>query len=142
MGGFTGRWDGVYVLVSGSKGTILSSGKSSKRKLAVQKKEVEYNMAKNRRILRGQWFAHKGGLDWLPLREDVAEQLEFACRSKVWHRRTFQPSGLYAARVDMQGFTPGLHAIFTGEDDTWEAWLNADASGFSGAIGFEEIVLS
>lgn len=30
----------------------------------------------------------------------------------------------------------GLHAIFTGEDDTWEAWLNADASGFSGAIGF------
>ncbi|KAK4736652.1 hypothetical protein R3W88_000349 [Solanum pinnatisectum] len=76
------------------------------------------------------------GLDWLPLREDVAEQLEFAYRSEVWHRRTFQPSGLYAARVDMQGFTPGLHAIFTGEDDTWEAWLNADASGFSGAIGF------
>lgn len=30
----------------------------------------------------------------------------------------------------------GLHAIFTGEDDTWEAWLNADASGFSSAMGF------
>ncbi|MCD7466831.1 hypothetical protein HAX54_003865 [Datura stramonium] len=95
-----------------------------------------YWNGENRRVLRGQWFARKGGLDWLPLREDVAEQLEFAYRSKVWHRRTFQPSGLYAARVDMQGFTLGLHAIFTGEDDTWEAWLNADASGFSGAIGF------
>lgn len=95
-----------------------------------------YWNGENRRVLRGHWFARKGGLDWLPLREDVAEQLEFAYRSKVWHRRTFQPSGLYAARVDMQGFIPGLHAIFTGEDDTWEAWLNADASGFSGAIGF------
>ncbi|KAJ8574303.1 hypothetical protein K7X08_026108 [Anisodus acutangulus] len=95
-----------------------------------------YWNGENRRVLRGHWFARKGGLDWFPLREDVAEQLEFAYRSKVWHRRTFQPSGLYAARIDMQGFTPGLHAIFTGEDDTWEAWLNADASGFSGALGF------
>ncbi|XP_060196091.1 phospholipase SGR2 isoform X3 [Lycium barbarum] len=95
-----------------------------------------YWNGENRRVLRGHWFARKGGLDWLPLREDVSEQLEFAYRSKVWHRRTFQPSGLYAARVDMQGFSPGLHAIFTGEDDTWEAWLNADASGFAGAIGF------
>lgn len=30
----------------------------------------------------------------------------------------------------------GLHALFTGEDDTWEAWLNVDASGFSGVISF------
>lgn len=29
----------------------------------------------------------------------------------------------------------GLHALFTGEDDTWEAWLNVDASGFSSVIG-------
>jgi len=29
-----------------------------------------------------------------------------------------------------------LHALFTGEDDTWEAWLNVDSSGFPGAIGF------
>lgn len=28
----------------------------------------------------------------------------------------------------------GLHALFTGEDDTWEAWLNADASGFSNLV--------
>lgn len=28
----------------------------------------------------------------------------------------------------------GLHALFTGEDDTWEAWLNVDASGFSSVI--------
>lgn len=28
----------------------------------------------------------------------------------------------------------GLHALFTGEDDTWEAWLNADSSGFSNVI--------
>ncbi|GAY62511.1 hypothetical protein CUMW_218370 [Citrus unshiu] len=56
--------------------------------------------------------------------------------SQVWHRRTFQPSGLFAARVDLQGSTPGLHALFTGEDDTWEAWLNVDASGFSSIISF------
>ncbi|KAK9269952.1 hypothetical protein L1049_025525 [Liquidambar formosana] len=95
-----------------------------------------YWNGENRRVLRGHWFARNGGLDWLPLREDVAEQLEFAYRSKVWHRRTFQPSGLFAARVDLQGSTLGLHALFTGEDDTWEAWLNIVASGFSSVISF------
>ncbi|KAI8002525.1 Phospholipase SGR2 [Camellia lanceoleosa] len=93
-----------------------------------------YWNGENRRVLRGHWFARKGGLDWLPLREDVSEQLEFAYRSKVWHRRTFQPSGLFASRIDLQGSTPGLHVLFTGEDDTWEAWLNVDASGFSSVI--------
>ncbi|XP_076891634.1 phospholipase SGR2-like isoform X2 [Bidens hawaiensis] len=90
----------------------------------------------NRRVLRGHWFARKGTLDWFPLREDVAEQLEFAYRSRVWHRRTFQPSGLFAARVDMQGSSPGLHALFTGEDDTWDAWLNIPSSGFTGIVKF------
>ncbi|XP_023549998.1 phospholipase SGR2-like isoform X3 [Cucurbita pepo subsp. pepo] len=93
-----------------------------------------YWNAENRRVMRGHWFARKGGLDWLPLREDVAEQLEIAYRSRVWCRRTFQPSGLFASRVDLQGSTLGLHALFTGEDDTWEAWLNVDASGFSSVI--------
>ncbi|KAF9670533.1 hypothetical protein SADUNF_Sadunf13G0078900 [Salix dunnii] len=93
-----------------------------------------YWSGENRRVLRGHWFARKGGLDWLPLREDVAEQLEIAYQSQVWHRRMFQPSGLFAARVDLQGSTLGLHALFTGEDDTWEAWLNIDASGFSNII--------
>ncbi|XP_057975003.1 phospholipase SGR2 isoform X2 [Malania oleifera] len=95
-----------------------------------------YWNGENRRVLRGHWFARKGGLNWLPLREDVSEQLEFAYRSQVWHRRTFQPSGLFAARVDLQGSTPGLHALFTGEDDSWEAWLNLDASVFSSVISF------
>lgn len=45
-----------------------------------------YWSGENRRVLRGHWFARKGGLDWLPLREDVAEQLEIAYRSKVQHR--------------------------------------------------------
>ncbi|KAK9060738.1 hypothetical protein SSX86_021444 [Deinandra increscens subsp. villosa] len=90
----------------------------------------------NRRVLRGHWFARKGGLDWLPLREDVSEQLEFAYHGKVWRRRTFQPSGLFAARVDMQGSSPGLHGLFTGDDDTWEAWLNVDASGISSIVKF------
>lgn len=84
-----------------------------------------------RRVLRGHWFGRKGGLEWLPLREDIAEQLELAYRLQVWHRRTFQPSGLFAARIDIQGTTQGLHALFTGEDDTWEAWLVLDKSGFS-----------
>ncbi|KAK6121653.1 hypothetical protein DH2020_044606 [Rehmannia glutinosa] len=69
-----------------------------------------YWNGENRRVLRGHWFARKGGLDWLPLREDVSEQLEYAYRSQ------------------------GLHALFTGEDDTWEAWLSVDASGFSSVI--------
>ncbi|KAL3616262.1 Phospholipase sgr2 [Castilleja foliolosa] len=93
-----------------------------------------YWNGENRRVLRGHWFARKGGLDWLPLREDVSEQLEYAYRSQVWHRRRFQPSGLFASRIDLQGSTPGLHALFTGEDNTWEAWLSADASGFSSVI--------
>ncbi|XP_072999918.1 phospholipase SGR2-like isoform X1 [Typha latifolia] len=89
----------------------------------------------NRRVLRGHWFARKAGLDWIPLREDVAEQLELAYHCKVWHRRTFQPSGLFAAHIDLQGISQnkllqGLHALFTGEDDTWEAWLVFDTSGF------------
>ncbi|KAL3653210.1 hypothetical protein CASFOL_002891 [Castilleja foliolosa] len=95
-----------------------------------------YWNGENRRVLRGHWFARKGGLDWLPLREDVSEQLEYAYRTQVWHRRTFQLSGLFAARVDLQGSSPGLHALFIGEDDTWEAWLNVDATGLSGAVGF------
>ncbi|KAL2901454.1 Phospholipase SGR2 [Bienertia sinuspersici] len=95
-----------------------------------------YWNGENRRVLRGHWFAQSGGLDWLPLREDVSEQLEFAYRRQVWHRRTFQPSGLFAARVDLQGYTSGLHALFTGEDATWEAWLNVDSSGFSTIINF------
>ncbi|XP_077231820.1 phospholipase SGR2-like [Tasmannia lanceolata] len=94
-----------------------------------------YWHGENRRVLRGHWFARKNGLDWLPLREDIAEQLEFAYRYQVWHRRKFQPSGLFAAQVDLQGPTQGLHALFTGEDDTWEAWLVADTSGFSHVLG-------
>lgn len=42
-----------------------------------------YWYGENRRVLRGHWFAQSGGLDWLPLREDVAEQLEFAYRRQV-----------------------------------------------------------
>ncbi|KAL8167211.1 hypothetical protein V2J09_008710 [Rumex salicifolius] len=95
-----------------------------------------YWNGENRRVLRGHWFAQSSGLDWLPIREDVAEQLEYAYRRQVWHRRTFQTSGLFAARVDLQGSTHGLHALFTGEDDTWEAYLNVDASGFSSVINF------
>ncbi|XP_031272151.1 LOW QUALITY PROTEIN: phospholipase SGR2-like [Pistacia vera] len=45
-------------------------------------------------------------------------------------------SGLFAARVDLQGSTPELYALFIGEDDTWESWLNVDASGFYGVISF------
>ncbi|CAH8254434.1 unnamed protein product [Arabidopsis lyrata] len=90
----------------------------------------------NRRVLRGHWFARKGGLDWLPIPETVSEQLEVAYRNKVWRRRSFQPSGLFAARIDLQGSSLGLHALFTGEDDTWEAWLNVDPSGFSGIVGY------
>ncbi|URD95975.1 DDHD [Musa troglodytarum] len=94
-----------------------------------------YWSGENRRVLRGHWFAHKDGNDWLPLREDVAEQLELAYCCQVWRRRTFQPSGQFAARIDLQGTTEGLHAIFTGDDDSWEAWLAFDSSSFSLNMG-------
>lgn len=42
-----------------------------------------YWRGEHRRVLRGHWYVRKGGLDWLPLREDVAEQLEIAYHSKV-----------------------------------------------------------
>lgn len=64
-----------------------------------------YWQGEDRRVLRGHWFASKDRVNWLPLREDVSEQLEYAYRSQVWHRRTFQPSGLFAARVELQGST-------------------------------------
>lgn len=48
-----------------------------------------YWNGENRRVLRGHWFARKGGLDWLPLREDVAEQLEIAYRSQVCYNIGF-----------------------------------------------------
>ncbi|KAF3790188.1 Phospholipase [Nymphaea thermarum] len=96
-----------------------------------------YWNGENRRVLRGHWFARKAGLEWLPLRENVAEQLELAYRCQVWHRRSFQPSGLFAARVDLQGSTQGLHALFTGEDDTWEAWLASDGTSFSNVISLK-----
>ncbi|KAJ3691677.1 hypothetical protein LUZ61_020841 [Rhynchospora tenuis] len=81
-----------------------------------------YWNGENRRVLRGQWYA-KAGPDWIPLREDVAEQLELAYQCQVWHRRKFQPSGQFAARVDLQGTSQGSHALFTGEDNNWEATL-------------------
>ncbi|KAL6495772.1 Phospholipase sgr2 [Orobanche gracilis] len=90
-----------------------------------------YWNGENRRVLRGHWFARKGGLDWLPLREDVAEQLEIAYRSQgfdtvePFNRQAFLLLGLICK---------GLYALFTGEDDTWEAWLNVDASGFSSFV--------
>ncbi|KAL0460390.1 UNVERIFIED_CONTAM: Phospholipase SGR2 [Sesamum latifolium] len=125
-----------WVLDSGTSFSVPANGKLEKRVDLVKRHCFPvYWSGENRRALRGHWFARKGGLDWLPLREDVSEQLEYAYRSQVWHRRTFQPSGLFAARVDLQGSTPGLHALFTGEDDTWEAWLSVD-SGFSSVVGF------
>lgn len=46
-------------------------------------------------MLRGHWYVRKGGLDWLPLREDVAEQLEIAYHKKVIH---FGPWCIYFIR--------------------------------------------
>lgn len=41
-----------------------------------------YWNGENRRVLRGHWYA-KAGPDWIPLREDVAEQLELAYQCQV-----------------------------------------------------------
>lgn len=42
--------------------------------------------------------------------KDFLMKLEFLA-FQVWHRRTFQPSGLFAARVDLQGSTPVWSSI-------------------------------
>ncbi|XP_020584888.1 phospholipase SGR2 isoform X2 [Phalaenopsis equestris] len=123
-------WDELYVVEEERVGVPVKGGLYEVDLFRRHSFPVYWN-GENRRVLRGHWFARKGGLDWFPVREDLAEQLEFAYRCQVWHRRTFQPSGQFAARVDLQGVTQGLHALFTGEDDTWEAWLNFEASGFS-----------
>ncbi|KAG0628641.1 hypothetical protein M758_1G042200 [Ceratodon purpureus] len=120
--------EGVGVLV---KGGLYEVDLMRRRCIPV------YWRGEHRRVLRGHWYVRKGGLDWLPLREDVAEQLEIAYHKKVWRRRTFQPSGLYAARVNLTGTTMGLHALFTGEDANWEANLAVDASGISAMLGIQ-----
>lgn len=48
-----------------------------------------YWNGENRRVLRGHWFGRKSGLDWLPLREDVSEQLEYAYRTQVHSNSSF-----------------------------------------------------
>ncbi|KAI3721111.1 hypothetical protein L2E82_32115 [Cichorium intybus] len=75
----------------------------------------------NRRVLRGHWFALKGGLDWFPPREDVAEQLEFGYRG----RPELICKGLLR-----------LHVLFTSADDTWEAWLYIGLTGFGSIVKF------
>lgn len=42
--------------------------------------------------------------------KDLLMKLEFLA-FQVWHRRTFQPSGLFAARVDLHGSTPVWSSI-------------------------------
>lgn len=77
----------------------LYEGFLEKRKLA-----PIFWKAGNRRILRGSWFAQpRKTRDWLPLREDIAEQLEIAYRGQVWRRRSFLPNGMYAHRVNLAG---------------------------------------
>lgn len=48
-----------------------------------------YWSGENWRVLKAHWFARKGDLDWLPLREDIAEQLELAYRCQVrrWEKK-------------------------------------------------------
>ncbi|KAI3417449.1 DDHD domain-containing protein [Psidium guajava] len=132
-------WKEFAECSDGPKARLISSTEDPQSRTSTDLSAQLYEVEEERvgvPVKGGLYEVDLGGLDWLPLREDVAEQLEFAYRCQVWHRRTFQPSGLFAARVDVQGSTPGLHALFTGEDGTWEAWLNVDSSGFTGAIGF------
>ena len=42
----------------------------------------------------------------------------------------------YVSIKHLTCFLQGLHAIFTGEDDTWDAWLKIPSSGFSGTLHF------
>lgn len=55
--------------------------------LALRRSVPVYWEGEQRRVLRGLWFAKKPGLaPWLPLREDLAEQLEAAYEGKVGPR--------------------------------------------------------
>ena len=54
---------------------------------------------------------------------------------------TFNVVVFYVRINHVTCFLQGLHAIFTGEDDTWDAWLKIPSSGFSGTVHFRGTVI-
>eukprot|EP00887_Chlorella_sp_A99_P003527 scaffold7.g3527.t1 len=77
------------------------------------------------RVLRGTWFADKGG-EWVPLKESLAEQLEEAYRQAVWlpHKGRLEQhfAGFLAARVDLTTHCEkGLYALFASPEEIYLA---------------------
>lgn len=79
------------------------------------------------RVMRGTWFVEKG-LDWVPLAETVADELETAFRRGVWRPElrhlAQQKQGFIAARINLA--TPaikGTYALFVSAE---EAYLCVD----------------
>ena len=80
------------------------------------------------RVRRGTWFVERSPGEWLPLSENVADQLEEAYRSQVWRPEMGmvreQPEGIVAARLQLTVLTHrSLYALFSSEG---EAWLHVD----------------
>lgn len=68
------------------------------------------------RVLRGTWFAEKSQ-EWVPLREPLADQLEQAYISSIWHPSKGllqeQSDGRLAARLQLTALrTSGISAVF------------------------------
>lgn len=97
-------------------------------------------------VLRGSWFVgacsygytaslnetvantERGSGEWLPLRENIADQLEETYKGGVWNPKfqhlAPQPQGITAARIElMTSGSKGLCALFAGPD---EAYLCTD----------------
>ncbi|CAG9461893.1 unnamed protein product [Pedinophyceae sp. YPF-701] len=87
-----------------------------------------------KRVLRGTWFVERGSREWMPLREDIAEQLEEAFRNRVWRPSSgmvrLRSSGIYAARVQLTSSARAtgvqhLHALFAGVDEMFLCYEDA-----------------
>ena len=70
------------------------------------------------RVVRATWFVQRFSR-WLPLGLQLTDSLENAFAAQVWAtRRTTQPGGLLAARVELRS-PPGAHALFSSEFDAF-----------------------
>ena len=100
----------------------------------LRKRQVRpcYWPSSRHRVLRGTWFAEKGG-EWVPLREALADQLEQAYVSKIWApskgllketsalapQDKFAPA-VHAARLELNTVVDsGLYSLFVNEDEAY-----------------------
>ena len=125
-------WGDYMVPDTGEEvGVLVRSGTYE---VDLRKRQVRpcYWPSSRHRVLRGTWFAEKGG-EWVPLREALADQLEQAYVSKIWApskgllketsalapQDKFAPA-VHAARLELNTVVDsGLYSLFVNEDEAY-----------------------